>query len=295
MSLSSESAPETPLATVLPDLWAQTVNNLLGSPSCTLSVRSWADGGGTRLENKALQGVYLTNAKGLPFNKTEIGGPLNYAKYNTTEQSPYWDGNFYIDVSGLLQIAKWGASRASRATYVGFHGVCDGCAAIAAGVLLANAANPGQGSATPQGLLVEQLGRGSRSKQNRHTFLLVGRRALDPSNERPGKEYKTWGEGCYIIDHWWALQRGSVPSMFLVGSEVFLMWEADMNLPVSVGKEGKTSPAYAYAGDDPERKDYFVVDPDRIKPLPRINWGTGKYDIWKEKYEKEKSAKPFDY
>jgi hypothetical protein len=231
--------------------WAKAVNERLWSDACTMSVRQWADKQAQKLDNRLLQGVYLQNAKGLSFNVTGIGQPAGFEK---SAGGPYKPTDFQpVATLDLWASTDWGAKHASRALYAGFNGVCDACSLIGAAVLAAQ-------EGIPEGLKVEQLGRGTRPLQ-RHTYVAIGR-------EDSGQDYA--GAKCYILDHWWALQRGGVPSIFRPGSATFKLWEADMNSPYSTSGQ-----AYAYKSTDPQTVSSFMT---AKKPSRKIQWGTGKYD-----------------
>lgn len=196
--------------------WPARLAATLNDPRCALSVKDRQVGSDGKLTNGPKQGVYIQNA---PFKTSGIGMPQPKSKLQDFGSQPYYDGNSRMDLSaGAETQMAWATARASRESFCGFNGVCNGFVAIAVAIIVA------KDGPVPAGTRVEQFSLGGPGVQ--HTFAVVDRAATATDDD-----LATWGPTCHLVDHWWALQEyghlGDAPSVFPVSGDglVFTAWK----------------------------------------------------------------------
>ncbi|MCW2903003.1 MAG: hypothetical protein JWO67_5268 [Streptosporangiaceae bacterium] len=112
----------------------------------------------------------------------------------------------------------WGAGRGERAP---FYGYCDGFACVTIAILAA------RNSPLPRGCPVEWYGmlEGGRTATG-HAITVVNR---DPAGDPA--QLATWGNGCLVVDPWYALQAGGHVARYVNGSNADAGYVAWLTAP----------------------------------------------------------------
>jgi len=102
-----------------------------------------------------------------------------------------------------------------------FYGVCNDFAWVVTSVVAAKKTKGREGPLLPPGTRVEVYSIVGR-QDDKHLFTVVNRKS--GSDER---DYTTWGDDCFVVDQWYALQTVTSPVKSFVGEHmdpVFLTW-----------------------------------------------------------------------
>ncbi|MFG1811654.1 hypothetical protein [Streptomyces sp. NPDC049040] len=183
--------------------------------------------------NAVAQGVFIDNPWGT-INVTGISRPTGAGSSGVQVSKTNVDGRAFQAVLSAKELMAlgwsagrppaadveqaylgWGAERARRRP---FYAVCDGftCATIA--MLTAK-----QSPLAAAGTTVEWFGMYSGGISGTGHAITVVNRAPGSLAANPA----TWGNGCVVVDQWYALQAGGNPSLYVNGpaaDAVYVAW-----------------------------------------------------------------------